>query len=318
MKPTHRRGRYLFDRVWIFAVLATILFLVSFVIVSLPYNETYLSYSGAPEGYLTAFIALAVLSTCAFFVGMFYNVMAWMEGTIEGVDKGLTRGGKLAISARRFARAIFSRDFARQFKIFVFDSIFLRKLWRTSKARWLFHAFILFGFLGIFVLDIIVTLAVDVFPTFGYMFQIHSSFPVKYWVRDFGFDFFGLILLIGLLAAAGRRFITRPKQLVTSSEDVVSILFLLAVVLSGFIVEGVSIANNLPGHTYNQGYSFVGLAFAQFMPTITPQTYWQIWFLHAVVSVALIAYIPFSKLFHMFAAPLAIQIEGIVKKDGGS
>jgi nitrate reductase gamma subunit len=308
--------RYLFDRVWIFSVLAAILFLVSFVIVSLPYDDTYLNYSGAPEGYLTAFIVLATLSTCVFVVGIFYNVMAWMEGTIEGVDKDLPRGGKLAISVRRFVRAIFSRDFARQFKIFVYDSIFLRKLWRTSKARWMFHAFILFGFLGIFVLDIIVTLAVDVFPTFSYLFQTTSSSAVKYWVRDFGFDLFGLILLVGLMAAAGRRFITRPKQLVTGSEDIMSILFLLAVVLSGFIVEGVSIVNNLPGHTDNQGYSFVGFAFAQFMPTVTPQTYWQIWFLHAVVSVALIAYIPFSKLFHVFAAPLAIQVEGIVKKGG--
>jgi len=309
--------RYLFDRIWIIAILAIVLSLVSFVILAMSYKDTYLSFSGAPDSYLAAFIALAVLSTCVFIVGMFYNVMAWMEGTLEGVDKDPPRGGKLVISVRRLVRAIFSRDFARQFKIFVFDSIFLRKLWRTSKARWLFHAFILFGFLGIFVLDIIVTLAVDVFPTFGYMFQTNSSWAVKYWVRDFGFDLFGLILLVGLMAAAGRRFVARPKQLVTGSEDVVSILFLFAVVLSGFIVEGVSIANGLPGHIYNQGYSFVGLAFAQFMPTITPQTYWQIWFLHAVVSVALIAYIPFSKLFHMFAAPLAIQIEGVVKKDGG-
>ncbi|HUW43210.1 MAG TPA: respiratory nitrate reductase subunit gamma, partial [Thermoplasmata archaeon] len=312
------RMRYLFDRVWVFAVLAAVLFLVSFVILALPYNDTYLNFSGAPGSYMAAFVALAILSTCVFIVGMFYNVMTWMEGTLEGVDNDLPRGGKLAISARRFARAILSRDFARQFKIFVSDSIFLRKLWRTSKARWLFHAFILFGVLGIFVLDIIVTLAVDVFPTFGSMFETGSSSAVKYWVRDFGFDFFGLILLIGLIAAAGRRFVARPKQLVTGSEDIVSILFLLAVVLSGFIVEGVSIANGLPGHTFNQGYSFVGLAFAQFMPIITPQIYWQIWFLHAIVSVALIAYIPFSKLFHIFAAPLAIQVEGIVNKDGGS
>lgn len=293
-------------------MLAVLIF-VTFVILSLPFEDTYIGESGVDGAYETAFVVMAAAATIILLLGLFYNAMAWMEGRLSGIGDDVPRSGKLVISVRRFLGAVFSRDFARQLRIFVSEGLLLNKLRRISKFRWLFHAFILFGFLGIFLLDIVATIGVDLLKAGSFTDPLGWG---KLWIRDFGFELFGLMLLIGLIAAAGRRFIQRPKQLVTGQEDVMSILLLLLVVLSGFILEGIAMTSHMPGHESPWAYSFVGAAFAQVLPAVSVQVYAQLWLVHAAISVAFIAYIPFSKLFHLFAAPLAIQLEGIVKKGG--
>ena len=119
----------------------------------------------------------------------------------------------------------------------------------------------------------------------------------------------GLMMLLGLVIAAVRRFIYKPKMVRTELPDAVSILFLLGVVLGGFILEGIGITGSIAGHTVNQEYSFVGYAFSLATPSSWGQYYDQAWLIHGVMSALFIAYIPFSKLFHMIATPIAIEAE---------
>jgi nitrate reductase gamma subunit len=111
------------------------------------------------------------------------------------------------------------------------------------------------------------------------------------------------------MIAVVRRFVLRPKIVRTELPDATSVLFLLAVVVGGFLLEGMGIAGRIPGHESNQIYSFLGYAFSWAMPASVGQYYDQAWLLHGVMSALLIAYIPFSKLFHMIATPIAIEAE---------
>lgn len=307
--------RYLFDTVLVYFALLILLIVVGFIILALPYETTYIGDSGADNAYFTTFLVMIVGATAIMIIGLFRNAMIWMEGRLSGHDIHLSRSSKLVISAYRLLRAVFSGDFARHVGVFVRDTLLLRRLRRLSGFRWLVHSMIFFGFLGILILDIITVIAMDLLHVEAFIEQDGWG---KLWIRDFGFELFGLMLLIGLVAAAARRFVVRPRQLVTGSEDVVSILLLLLVVLSGFIVEGVAISSGLPGHESNAEFSFVGAIFSAFLPSVSADAYAQIWFAHSLISVALIAYIPFSKLFHAFAAPLAIQLDAIIGKGGGS
>jgi nitrate reductase gamma subunit len=88
---------------------------------------------------------------------------------------------------------------------------------------------------------------------------------------------------------------------------------LLIVVIGGFVQEGIGMTSNLPSHDSPGIYSFVGAAFSAVLPSVSMETYSQLWFVHAIASLALIAYIPFSKLFHSFAAPLANHIDEIIR-----
>ena len=301
--------KYLVDRLGLFLCLVAVMAVVSFIILSLPYENTYIRESGVSDYYVRIFAVMAAAVSVIFVAGLFYNAMIWMEGKIDG-ERDLPRTRKLLISIGRLLKAVFSRDFGRHLRAFIIDSLLLRKLWRTNKMRWLMHALIYFGFLGIFFLDLIATAALEIFHTDAF---IDPNGWGKLWIRDFGFDLFGLMVLIGLIGATVRRFVFRPKQLMTGQEDFLAIVLLLIVVVGGFVQEGVGMSSGLPSHASPDAYSFVGAFFASFLPAVSNAVYSQLWFVHAVASLALIAYIPFSKLFHLFAAPLAIHIDEIIR-----
>jgi len=308
--PLEKKG-YLFDRLGVYFGLLAVLMIVTFIILSLPYENTYIRESGVSDYLVRVFAVMAAATSAIFIVGLFYNAMIWMEGKVGDGGRELQRSRKLLISTNKLARAVFSRDFGRHLKVFVVDSLALRKLWRISKMRWFMHAMILFGFIGLFILDLIATAALEIFHLNAFIDQLGWG---KLWIRDFGFDLFGFMVLIGLVGATARRFIFRSKQLMTGQEDFLAILLLLIVIVGGFVQEGIGMASNLPSHATPDVYSFVGAFFASFLPAVSSATYSQLWFIHAVASLALIAYIPFSKLFHLFAAPLAIQIDEIMKR----
>lgn len=304
-----RKG-YLFDRLGVYFVLAAVLIIVAFIILSLPYENTYIRESGVSDSYVRIFAVMAVVASAIFVLGSFYNAMIWMEGKVadDGID--IPKSRKLLVSAAKLLKAVFSRDLVRHLRLALLDSMFLRKLWRTSKMRWFMHAMILFGFTGLLILDLITTAALEIFHFNAF---IDPAGWGKLWIRDFGFDLFGLMVLIGLVGATARRFVFRPKQLVTGQEDFLAILLLMIVIIGGFVQEGIGISSGLPSHSSPADYSFVGAAFASFLPAVSNMVYSQLWFIHAVASLALIAYIPFSKLFHLFGAVLATHIDEIMR-----
>jgi nitrate reductase gamma subunit len=311
--PPHVKKGYLFERLGVYLGLMAVLIIISFVILSLPYENTYIRESGVSDSYVRIFAVMAAAASAIFVLGSFYNAMIWMEGKVADDGRDLPKAKKLLVSAAKLLKAVFSRDLARHLKLAVLDSMFLRKLWRTSKMRWFMHAMILFGFTGLLFLDLITTAALEIFHFNAF---IDPAGWGKLWIRDFGFDLFGLMMLIGLAGAAVRRFVFRPKQLKTGQEDFLAILLLLIVIVGGFVQEGIGMSSGLPSHSSPADYSFVGAAFASFLPAVSNMVYSQLWFIHAVASLALIAYIPFSKLFHLFAAVLATHIDEIMRMKG--
>ncbi len=113
----------------------------------------------------------------------------------------------------------------------------------------------------------------------------------------------GLILLAGILWALVRRYIQRVSRLERRLEDAVVPLWLLTVVISGFLLEGVRLASQKPAWA---DWSFAGAWAAGFIsPGIAESTYPYLWWGHALLSLGFIAVIPFTKLFHVLGAPAA-------------
>jgi heterodisulfide reductase subunit E len=291
-------ARYLKDRISLYLLFFGVVLVISLVILLLPYETVYVQ----DETYLDVFLVVIVACVFVFFLGTLFNVLLWMSG------KGLvgTPEGRLLRLLPRTLRFVFSRRFWRILAVFLKDAFYLSKLKGRSFTRWSMHLLILGGFAAMFILDLLVTFSLDFLK---YQPMIEDGGWAKLWIRDFGFEIVGLMMLAGLTIAAVRRFILKPKIVRTELPDATSILFLLAVVLGGFILEGIGIAGRIPGHQVDQVYSFVGYAFAQLMPDSAGQYYNQAWLVHGVMSALLIAYIPFSKLFHMIATPIAIEAD---------
>ncbi len=290
-------ARYLKDRLGLYVLFSVLVAIFAFVVLLLPYDTVYVR----DRTYLSVFLVSIILSVFVFLLGTMYNALLWMRG------RGLVGTPEQRL-LRLFPRAI--RFVARRIRPFASsvynDAIHLPKLKEVSVTRWVTHFLILGGFVLTLVLDLVVTLSLDIAK---YQPMIQSDGWAKLWIRDFGFELTGSMMLAGVAIACARRFILRPKMLRTELPDAASVLFLLAVVLGGFVLEGIGIAGGIPGHETNQAYSFLGYAFSWLMPSSIGQVYDQAWLIHGVMSALLIAYIPFSKLFHMIASPIAIEAE---------
>jgi len=291
-------GRYLKDRLYLYLPFFSGLLILALIILLLPYETVYVQ----DRTYLSLFLVSIVLCVAVFFLGTLFNVMVWMEG------KGLAGAPekRLLRLLGRTVRFLLSKRLGKILVVLYKDAIHLPKLKEASVTRWFTHFLILGGFVLTFVIDIVVTISLDLFK---YKPMIDESGWAKIWIRDFAFEVTGIMMLVGLCIVAVRRFIIKPKMLRTELPDAASILFLLAVVLGGFIVEAFGIAGGIDGHTVNQEYSFFGYALSLLMPSSWGAYYDQVWLIHGVMSALLIAYIPFSKLFHMIATPVAIEAE---------
>jgi len=117
-------------------------------------------------------------------------------------------------------------------------------------------------------------------------------------------DVMAVLVLIGIAFFAIRRFIIRPKAYRTTLVDSGIIYALLALVTFSYLYfEIFSIA----AHPGTECLSFLGIAFGNFfnvsgMAASAIHTHFTVsWWLHILIVLGFIAYVPHSKYFHMFA-----------------
>lgn len=291
-------------RLPLYAFLVLVISLFTAVVLLLPYDTVYVR----DEAYLRYFLVVTVACVAVFVGGIASNALLWMRG------KGLsgTPETRLFRDLTAAARFLLSRRFWRALRTLAVRAFYIADLREVSLSRWLAHFLILGGFAAMLILDVLVTLSLDVLRLES---MIEEDGWAKLLFRDLAFDLVGLMMLLGLSMAVVRRYVVRPKQVRTEASDTFSIAFLLAVVVGGFVLEGMGIAGRIPGHTANLEYSFVGYLFSLPMPSSVGEYYDQVWLVHGVMSALLIAYIPFSKLFHMIATPLAIELDIVLPKE---
>ena len=83
----------------------------------------------------------------------------------------------------------------------------------------------------------------------------------------------------------------------------------------GFVLEGMRLAmtGSLPGACY----AFVGCALSALFsdPTGLTQIYGYVWYLHAVLTGIFVAYLPFSRMFHIIMGPLVLAMNAVSEQE---
>jgi len=254
-----------------------------------------------------------------FFWGMGLHVSIWLEGGLEGGEKG-TKRERLKIYIKKGWAGFWARP-AWYIKIFITEVIFHRKLLSQSFYRWVAHTLLVFGFVATFVVDMVKGL------TTGYLVQLSDTIPFFSFARefetgtvrpflDFFLEFFSFLILVGCMMAIVRRFAIRPDQLRTEEEDVTTLLFILFLELSGFFIEGYRIAHHevVEAHSYlanftpasaNNWISFGGYFLSQFLGDLKINADF-LWYFHVVPSLIWIIYLPHSKLLHIFTSSMTV------------
>ncbi len=181
------------------------------------------------------------------------------------------------------------------------DEIVLHKtLFTISPFRWVRHQLIFWGFGVMFLTEILAVGFREVIPAFGLASPWEQpNHPIRL-AFDFAFELTGLMMLVGCLLALAFRVRAQGGGL-QKYTDTPSVVFLLAVVVSGFLTEGVrmSLATDMSGVSL----SFVGLAVSSILP-ISAAWYDPLWTFHALLACGFIAYIPLKKMIHSCAVPI--------------
>ncbi|PWB67900.1 MAG: hypothetical protein C3F14_00945 [Deltaproteobacteria bacterium] len=120
-------------------------------------------------------------------------------------------------------------------------------------------------------------------------------------------DTFGLVLLAGTFVAFVRRYLFRPEGLTRDGEDLLQLLLLFAIGVTGFLIETVRIAATRPAAAYA---SYVSNALAPlFAGTEIDDllaAHQALWWGHLLLAFGFLAALPMSKMFHLATGPVNI------------
>jgi Fe-S oxidoreductase/nitrate reductase gamma subunit len=126
-------------------------------------------------------------------------------------------------------------------------------------------------------------------------------------------DIGGILVLIGITMAAYRRYILKPERLPTVLDDGIGLALLAAILITGYMVEGLrQAATELTLHPDWAVWSPGGFVFAKAFAGMSQDSllfwHWFLWWFHAVLTFGSFIYIAlvFSKLQHVFVSPVNV------------
>jgi nitrate reductase gamma subunit len=179
-----------------------------------------------------------------------------------------------------------------------------RSLFHASRIRWLRHTLIYWGFMSMFATELVAVIVRDGFPAFGWRdIWREEGNPVRL-AFALIFDTTGLMIVAGcLLALAWRVAVNAAPE--RKYSDTPTTIFLLFVVVTGFIVEGLHMLPTVgdPGHRIAFAGAFAARVMAAIGVTSTA-LYTPLWLVHVLAACGFIAYVPVMRLIHSCATPL--------------
>ncbi|MCY4524720.1 MAG: heterodisulfide reductase-related iron-sulfur binding cluster [Halobacteriovoraceae bacterium] len=183
-----------------------------------------------------------------------------------------------------------------------FQTIFFTGKVPRSPGVGIFHAFIYYGFIILWIATDLVKIHADTpFAVFQGWVYIGVSFLA---------DLAGVAILVGIGVAYYRRYIKRPNFLQATNPKqelfMYGMLFLLVVL--GFALESIRIFSfDMPYmEKFYSPIGWIGAVFIQtlnYYPDQLTGIYQGIWLIHMINTMVFIACIPYSKFFHIITLP---------------
>jgi nitrate reductase gamma subunit len=134
-------------------------------------------------------------------------------------------------------------------------------------------------------------------------------------VTGFLYDFSGLLILTGgclmILERRKNRVLMGIQNLPKNKSFIHALLG--GMIITGFILEGVRIS--MTGTPEGSEFSFIGYVISRLLTGFElTGIYIYLWYLHTIVNGAFIACLPFSRMFHIFVAPLSLALKAMSEK----
>ena len=168
------------------------------------------------------------------------------------------------------------------------------------------HLLIFIGF--------IVPLCMTLFAMFESSLSLPPFLKGSYAYIALILDISGLLALFGIVLAFIRRYIVRPERLDKKTDDAISILGILAILIVGFLVAGLKVAIAQPDWMlWSPAASAVAWYIGAFGLTqsalVTMHQF--AWKSHCILVVLFISYVAYSKLLHIVTSTLSIFLRNL-------
>jgi nitrate reductase gamma subunit/Pyruvate/2-oxoacid:ferredoxin oxidoreductase delta subunit len=240
---------------------------------------------------------------------MFYGVIAFMLLAVTWLVwarvRNYERGQPDDRSTTKKNAHLRLRDFR--------SGVWMQTLLRDPVAG-VMHAFIYFGFLGLFAATIVLEIDHQMPEDLKFL---HGDVYKGYAAAG---DAAGVLFVVGIVWAIGRRYGQRPYRIrvKTKPEDAAILGTFLVIGVTGFVTEGFRIAQqHMPSF---EQWSFVGYRFAQLVEGWSNGTLvdWHrgLWITHVVAFVAFLVLLPTTKLRHMITSPMNMYLRATDRPKG--
>ncbi len=192
------------------------------------------------------FTVLLYTSLFIFLFGMTYKVFTWFSRKIGIASKNFTTFERITAAAKGILKVIFSPKILILVKVFILDIVLQRRILKEDFLRWLMHMLIFTGFMMLLLMH-----ALDSFITSPLFKEYYSTVNPFLFLRDF----FGIMVLAGLMIAVYRRFILKVPRLKSNSMDLYAIIILAVIMISGILLEGIKITSYTEFQNMVENYS---------------------------------------------------------------
>ena len=244
-----------------------------------------------------------ILSLIVFLAGVAMVLSYVLSGSMPGkTDAG--RVSNLFNLLWHAIKTVFSQKIFSIIKIVTLDVLLQKRLYHQSRKRWFIHSLIFYGFVFRFSWGAVALVGSLWKPEWSLVWtMLDKNHPIT----AFLFDLTGIMMVIGVILAFIRGRLARSDQPTgLPKQDRVALGLIAAIVVVGFILEGMRIA--MTGIPFSTAHAFIGYWISTLFldPSLLTSMYAYVWYLHAILTGAFVAYIPFSRLLHIILAPLVL------------
>lgn len=220
---------------------------------------------------------MVYIALSVFAVGLIYTIFNWFRFSIGINVKDVSPWGRITAAGRGVSSLFNKEKLSVLGRVFIQDILLQKHIKKQDSLRWIMHMLIFSAFMFLLIFHALDKIIVT--PLHDRFYQMMNPWLI----------IAGLIVLAGLSISLYRRYILKVPRLKTSGMDLYTIIILVVIILSGLFME----LTKLSSYEYYQ----------------------KIWWVHIVACLFGLAYLPFSKMFHMFTTPLSLLSNAVMDEN---